>query len=117
MRDKIKELLSDRGWSLYKLSKESKVSASTLHDFLVTEKIKTLGIDKLERIAKSLGVSIDYLLGDDKDIEKMRSEQYNFISDENIRMIARAGEFMTKEQSEELRRLAERLYGGAFEKL
>lgn len=117
MREKIKELLRYHGWSLYRLSKEAKVSASTLHDFLVTEKIKALGIDKLERIANSLGVSLDYLLGDNKDIEKLRSIQYNFISDENIRIIARAGEFMTKEQSEELRKLAERLYGDAFEKL
>ena len=117
MRNKIKELLTDRGWSLYKLSKESKVSASTLHDFLVTEKIKSLGIDKLERIAKALGVPFDFLLGEEKDIEVLKTEQYKFIPDENIRMIARAGEFMTKEQAEELRKLAERLYGDAFEKL
>lgn len=116
MRTKIKKILSDRSWSLYKLSKESKVSASTLHDFLITEKIKFLGTEKLKQISTALGIPIEYLIND-KDISTLKEEQYNFIPDENIRIIARAGEYMSKEQKEELRKLAERLYGDAFEKL
>lgn len=40
--NKVKELFNKSGWSLYRLSKESGISASILYEFLVTERIKSL---------------------------------------------------------------------------
>src|ERR1035437_1349589 len=98
MRDKIKELLDNRGWSLYKLAKESGVSASTLHDFLISGKIRKLGIDKLTKICGSLGIPFQYLLDEENNETNLKEQQYNFIPDENISMVARAGQYMTQEQ-------------------
>lgn len=83
--------------SIYRLSKESEVSSSTLYDFLISKKTKLLGIYKINKIATTFGVPCTYFLDDNQDISDLKSKLYNYIPDENIRLITMAGEYMTKE--------------------
>lgn len=58
---KIKQKIHDEGISLYKLSADSGVAYSTLHD-IVNGKAKSPRIDTLTKIANALGVKIENLI-------------------------------------------------------
>lgn len=60
--EKIEELLNQRGWSRYKLAKESGLSQSTVVS-LFSGRVKNPSTESLAKIADALGVSTDYLLG------------------------------------------------------
>ena len=63
----IKQLLEDRGWTMYKLHKETGMNYNTIHKVAKAEQIKdTTPYGTLKKIAKALGVGIDDLEDDNK---------------------------------------------------
>lgn len=93
MFDRVKEISKKRGLSLAQLNEKAGFKQNVIYSW----KTKTPSIDKVESVAKVLGVSVDYLLGktekeepvsDTRDMEveealnSMRSYQGQPISDE-----------------------------------
>ncbi|MCS8570702.1 XRE family transcriptional regulator [Pediococcus pentosaceus] len=93
MFDRVKEISKKRGLSLARLNEKAGFKQNVIYSW----KTKTPSIDKVESVAKVLGVSVDYLLGktekeepvnDTRDMEveealnSMRSYQGQPISDE-----------------------------------
>lgn len=58
--EKLIELLQSKGWSNYRLAKESGLGNSTINE-IVSGKKKTPNADTLYKIASALGVPIDIL--------------------------------------------------------
>lgn len=58
-KEKIKQKMDEKNITLYKLSVESGLGYSTLHDIVVTGKIKNPRIDTLGKIAQALNESIE----------------------------------------------------------
>jgi transcriptional regulator with XRE-family HTH domain len=63
--DRVKLLMSNNGWSMRDLSQRSGVPYSTIYDVLVSGKVKpnNLTARNLKRLARTLGTSIDHLVG------------------------------------------------------
>ena len=63
--DRVKLLMSKHGWSMRDLSRQSRVPYSTIYDVLESGKVQpdNLTARNLKRLARTLGTSIDYLVG------------------------------------------------------
>ena len=61
----IKILISKHGWSMRDLSRQSGIPYSTIYDVLESGKTQpdNLTARNLKRLARTLGTSIDYLVG------------------------------------------------------
>lgn len=59
MFDRVKEISKKRGLSLAQLNEKAGFKQNVIYSW----KTKTPSIDKVESVAKVLGVSVDYLLG------------------------------------------------------
>lgn len=70
MFDRIKELAKKRGLSLSQLNEKAGFKQNVIYSW----KTKTPSIDKVESVAKVLGVSVDYLLGKE---EKATNKDYD----------------------------------------
>ncbi|MFR4583822.1 helix-turn-helix domain-containing protein [Clostridium cadaveris] len=68
-RNLILKLLEAKGWTKYKLAKESGIPQSSLHDIL-SGKIKNPTGERLKSIADALGVSVDAFFDDNAEEEK-----------------------------------------------
>ncbi|MFF2531467.1 helix-turn-helix domain-containing protein [Brevibacillus sp. NPDC058079] len=62
IRDRIEELMTIRGWTKYKLAKESGLPQSTITS-LFNGKVKNPSIETISKIAEAFRVSTDFLLG------------------------------------------------------
>lgn len=58
--DRIKELAKKRGWSLQKLAEEAGIGINSIYRW----NSKTPSTQSLNKVAKVLGVSADYLIGE-----------------------------------------------------
>jgi transcriptional regulator with XRE-family HTH domain len=58
--DRIKELAKKRGWSLQKVAEEAGIGINSIYRW----NSKTPSTQSLNKVAKVLGVSADYLLGE-----------------------------------------------------
>ncbi|NRT90067.1 helix-turn-helix domain-containing protein [Clostridium beijerinckii] len=72
-KDKLLYEINKKGWSRYRLSKESGVAQTTLRD-IFGEKQVTPSTRTLEKIASALGIPIS-LLFDDEPIEEIKKER------------------------------------------
>lgn len=67
---RIKHLMNERQVNQQELAKACDISPSVVSDYVGTRKkdskLRTPKVDKLQRIAKYFGVSVDYLLGEDE---------------------------------------------------
>jgi len=61
---RIRELCSKRGWSVYRLAKESEVPPSTLNNLF--NKNHTPSISTLERLCDGFGITMSNFFADDK---------------------------------------------------
>jgi transcriptional regulator with XRE-family HTH domain len=68
-KNKIIELLTEKGWSQYKLAKTAGIANSSLYDIL-SGKIKNPTADKIKAIADALGVNVNYLFDADDSVNK-----------------------------------------------
>src|SRR5215470_7719185 len=63
--ERVKMLMSKHGWSMRDLSRQSGIPYSTIYDVLESGKTQpdNLTARNLKRLARTLGTSIDYLVG------------------------------------------------------
>lgn len=61
--DKIKVLAEEKGYSIYKLEKEAELSKGSICKW--NDNIPS--VDKIQRVTKLLGVTVDSLLEDNQD--------------------------------------------------
>ena len=63
--ERVKLLMSKHGWSMRDLSRQSGIPYSTIYDVLESGKTQpdNLTARNLKRLARTLGTSIDYLVG------------------------------------------------------
>ena len=65
--EKIKQLLKQRGWSAYRLAKESELSDSTIANIIKRNAVPT--VSTLESICKGLGITMSQFFADGELIE------------------------------------------------
>lgn len=73
MYEKFNKLLQEKGLTAYKVAKDTGVSRSTLAAWKKNE--YTPKIDKLQKLANYLGVSISYLTGESDEIDDTQQMQ------------------------------------------
>ena len=63
--ERVKILMNKHGWSMRDLSRQSGIPYSTIYDVLESGKTQpdNLTARNLKRLARTLGTSIDYLVG------------------------------------------------------
>lgn len=107
-KETIIKLLEERGWSNYKLCKESNLAPATLSDIL-NGKSTNPKTETLEKIAKALNVSMDdFFIEDNKNsIDEQQSSNPNDFDelDPEIRAIARDMKNMSSKNKELLKEL------------
>ena len=64
---RLKQLLNERGWSEYKLSKECGLSQSTLGNIFRRNTVPTVAT--LERIASAFGITLSQFFAEDEMVE------------------------------------------------
>lgn len=88
-KDLIINLISEKGWSRYKLCKQANLAQSTLSDIL-SGKNSNPRMDTIQKIADALGVSVNDFFDDDSESkENIKTNHENEEFDEEIRAIAR----------------------------
>ena len=74
---RIKELCSARGWTYYRLAKESEITYSTLSTMLNKENMPS--IPTLEKLCKGFGISLCQFFADDNGWSALSDEQKTHI--------------------------------------
>ena len=64
---KIKHILSQRGWTAYRLAKESRLSESTIANIIKRNAIPS--VDTLEAICNGMGITLSQFFADGELIE------------------------------------------------
>lgn len=70
---RIKQLLDERQWSIYKLSKISGVAQSTLSNMFSRNKAPTIGT--LENVCNGFGITLSYFFASDGEPVAVNFEQ------------------------------------------
>ena len=70
---RIKQLLDERRWSLYKLSKASGIAQSTLSNLFTRNNVPTIGT--LEDICAALGITLSQFFSNDGEPVVLDEEQ------------------------------------------
>lgn len=101
--DKIKKLSKKRGLSLQTVADKAGMGVNSIYRW----KTQTPKLDKLEAVAKVLGVSVSYLLGEDDTpewaTEKDTLDLEDFLSGNLKVNMAYGGEDLTDEEIERLK--------------
>lgn len=71
MFDRVKKISKKRGLSLAQLNEKAGFKPNVIYSW----KTKTPSIDKVESVAKVLGVSVDYLLGKEEKITTIKKNE------------------------------------------
>ncbi len=108
-KEKIIELLEEKGWSSYRLCKEAGMAQSTLSDIL-RGKNASPKTDTLQRIADALEVPISIFFDDGKEA---LSENITNI-DSAIQRIARARKRMDTKDKEKMMKILEASFEDYF---
>ena len=90
LQGRIRDLMNERGWSMYRLAKESGVSWSTIRHMFERNTEPT--VPTLEAICRGLGISLEtLLLGDGftvlDDEQKMLLSKWSTLSTENKKIL------------------------------
>jgi len=90
LQSKIRDLMNERGWSMYRLAKESGVSWSTIRHMFERNTEPT--VPTLEAICRGLGISLEtLLLGEGftvlDDEQKMLISKWSTLSPENKQIL------------------------------
>ncbi|MEG0366582.1 MAG: helix-turn-helix transcriptional regulator [Coprobacillus sp.] len=108
-KDVILKLLEKKGWSRYKLSKESNLAQSTLSDIL-TGKNSNPRMDTIQKIATTLNVSVDVFFDNDSNC----NSESAFI-DTDIRRIERARNKMSVKDKAKMMKILEASFDDYFD--
>ena len=71
--DKIKQLLNERGWSVYRLAQESGISQSTLSNMFIRKNDPSIGT--LDEICKAFGITLSQFFANDEESVVLTKEQ------------------------------------------
>ena len=75
--NRIKELCEERGWSQYRLIKESGIPQSSFYNMMDRESIPQL--DMIQRICDGLNITLGDFFADDRAAEELSRDDYLFI--------------------------------------
>ena len=75
--NRIKELCEERGWSQYKLIKESGIPQSSFYNMMDRESIPQL--DMIQRICDGLNITLGDFFADDRAAKELSRDDYLFI--------------------------------------
>lgn len=70
--ERIKELLKERGWSMYQLSQRSAIPQSTLSNLFLRNNAPT--IPTLEKICDALGITLAEFFGKENELSDEETE-------------------------------------------
>lgn len=98
--ERIKKLAKERGYSLTKLNDAAGLGTNSIYHW----KTKTPGTDNLQKVANVLGVTVDYLLGDD-DSSKFSSNKHMVELNNEDNYYTFDGKPVSKEDMELFKRL------------
>jgi transcriptional regulator with XRE-family HTH domain len=76
--EKIKTLLDERGWSNYKLAKESDISEGSLNNLFRLNNLPT--IPTLEAICKGFGITLSQFFAEDDEAIVLSTEQKEMLN-------------------------------------
>lgn len=82
MYERFNKLLQEKGLTAYKVAKATGVSRSTLAAW--KKKEYTPKLDKLQKLANYLGVSVYYLTGEVDDFDSARQQKIAFIKSRGV---------------------------------
>ena len=100
LQGKIRDLMNERGWTVYRLAKESGVSWSTLRHMFERNTEPTM--PTIEAICKGLGISLEALLLGDQyvvlsDDQKLLLNQWDMLSTTNKHIVMELIRSLNKE--------------------
>lgn len=75
--ERIRKLLNDRNWSMYKLSKASGVSQSTLSNMF--SRNNDPSISTLEDICKAFGITLSQFFANEGELVVLTKEQFEML--------------------------------------
>lgn len=75
---RIKEMLKERNWSVYKLSKKSGISQSTLSNMFKRNNDPSIGT--LEDICHGLGITLSQFFANDNDLVSLDKDQKEMLN-------------------------------------
>lgn len=101
MYEIFERLLQSRNVTAYQVSKATGISQSTLSDWKNGRSVPKM--DKMQKIADYFGVTVDYLLGAEKEKDPAPVGK---VSDEDIKFALFDGAPVTDAQYEEVKRFA-----------
>lgn len=101
MYEIFERLLQSRKVTAYQVSKATGISQSTLSDWKKGRSVPKM--DKMQKIAEFFGVSVEYLMGTEKQKAPANKSE---VSDEDIKFALFGGATVTDEQYEEVKRFA-----------
>lgn len=85
---RIKDIMEQRGWTEYKLAKESNLSQSTISNMFARNTLPT--IPTLEAICKALKISLSEFFLDDKESTKnMVMSKYKRLNNEQQELVVK----------------------------
>lgn len=99
MFDRVKEISKKRGLSLAQLNEKAGFKQNVIYSW----KTKTPSIDKVESVAKVLGVSMDYLLGKTEKEEPMNNTRDMEVEEALNSMRSYQGQPISDEEREVMR--------------
>lgn len=83
---RLKDIMDQRGWTEYKLAKESDLSQSTISNMFARNTLPT--IPTLEAICKALKISLSEFFLEDKDSTKNKvMSKYKRLNDEQQELV------------------------------
>ncbi len=83
---RLKDIMEQRGWTEYKLAKESNLSQSTISNMFARNTLPT--IPTLEAICRALKISLSEFFLDDKDSTKNKvMSKYKRLNDEQQELV------------------------------
>lgn len=83
---RLKDIMEQRGWTEYKLAKESDLSQSTISNMFARNTLPT--IPTLEAICKALKISLSEFFLEDKDSTKNKvMSKYKRLNDEQQELV------------------------------
>jgi len=110
MYDIFAKLIEERGITMYRVAKETKIAQATLIDWKNGK--YTPKLDKLQRIAEYFGVSVDYLMGKEKpvtDDDELNEYLEELRTRPEMRMLFKLSKGATKEDVEQAVKIIEAL--------
>lgn len=72
-QERIRQLIDERGWSEYRLSKESNLAQSTIANIFKRNNSPTL--PTLEAVCKAFGITLAQFFSEDTDLIELSEEQ------------------------------------------